>query len=124
MTTQSADIKYHHAFERFIHFLVHLRNSNAAFKNVIEQYSQAYLLFYCQGLSHRLLRTPIDKRQGLSINKFIEQCKGYSRALGIEDRFHPTKNMSINAAKWIDRFSFSRALFLRFKKMFPKPLLK
>lgn len=124
MTTLSADIKYQQAFKLFMEFLVRLKNESPVFDNVIREHAPAYLLFYCQGLSHRLLRTPKSRREGLTVKGFIADCKAYAKKLGFEKDFFPEKKISIAVAKMIDSNSFSRSLFLKFKQVYRKPLMK
>lgn len=124
MTTSSADTKYHQAFGRFMEFLTKLSSTGAEYKSIIREHAASYLLFYCQGLSHRLLRTPKENREGLTVDQFIGQCRNYAAALGIYDQFKPEKKFSITLAKQIDKHAFTRSLFLRFKKLYPKPLMK
>jgi hypothetical protein len=124
MTTSSGDIKYQQAFKMFMAFLVELKNKSQAFEKVINEQAASFLLFYCQGLSHRLLRTPKQLREGLTVKDFINDCMNYASQLGIEKSFHPDKKISIAVAKMIDSNSFSRSLFLKFKKIYSKPILK
>lgn len=122
-TTVSPDIKYHQAFDRFVHFLARL-SQNDRYGEVIRKNAEAYILFYCRGLSHRLLRTPRSQREGLSVRQFVNRCKNYAVLLGFKESFYPESVFSIRLAIWIDSNSFSRSLFLAFKKIFPKPVLK
>ena len=123
-TTVSPDIKFHRAFERFIYFLNSLKAERESFDIIITKYAGEFLSVYCKSLSHRLLRTPIKKRDRLTVEQFINNCKQYARLLGIEDRFKPGKIFSIRVAKIVDSNVFTRFVFLSFKKIFPKPILK
>lgn len=123
-TTVSPDIKFHQAFERFIFFLQALKREKESFNSIITLKAGDFLSFYCRGLSHRLLRTPINKRDGLTVTVFINNCKQYAKLLGVENVFKPSKIFSIQLAKIIDSNSFTRFVFLSFKKIFPKPILE
>jgi len=123
-TAISTDLKFQQAFEKFIYFLQTLKQKNKEYQEVIENYSNEFLLFYCKGLSHRLLRTPVSKRSGLSIKIFLEKCKHYSTLLSGNKNFNPTSVPSIFIAKILDSSVIGRLAFLFFKKMYKKPVLK
>ncbi len=123
-TTKSPDTKFHQAFEKFINFLADLINENEKFKKAISINAAAFLAFYCRGLSHRLLRTPRAMRNDLSVKQFIEKCKGYAEMLGIGGAFHPDRAFSIRLARLFDSNAFWRGVFLTFKKVYGKHILK
>ena len=122
-TTVSPDSKFTGAFERFIYFLAELKDARPGFKEKITGNGATFLEFYCRGLSHRLLRTPRSRRP-LTVKEFVDKCTGYSKLLGIESQFHPRANWSIRLAILLDKNVIGRALFLGFKKIFRRPVLK
>jgi len=122
-TSVSADIKFNDAFDRFISFLEKLSASDAECAAVIREKGRDFLLFYCRGLSHRLLRTELEKRQGLLVRDIIKRFKVYAQRLKI-DPFSPEKIWSIRLGKFIDRYSLTRGAFLTFKKIFRKPIIR
>ncbi|MEP6465362.1 MAG: glycosyltransferase family 2 protein [Parafilimonas sp.] len=121
-TTISADIKMQNAFERFIHFLHSLQLRNWEFDEMIKQNAIGFISVWCKGLTHRLLRTPKEKRHNLSVSLFSLQCKNYADILVPNNSFDPLDDFSIKVAKKIDSFSIARNLFLLFKKIYPKPI--
>ncbi|HEV8283360.1 MAG TPA: glycosyltransferase [Chitinophagaceae bacterium] len=123
MTTKSPDIKFHKAFEQFIKYLAQLKQGNSEFANAIEKYSLWFIEFYCKGLSHRLLRTPKQKREGQTVSSFLKNCKSYADMLVPGNDFDPCKKYSVRLAKQIDSNFLSRSLFLLFKKIRSKPVL-
>lgn len=123
-TNISADIKFQQAFERCIYFIASLKQRNIKFYEIIQKYSNDFLLFYCRGLSHRLLRTPLNKRNNLSVKAFLQKCKYYAELLLNKNNFKPTSVPSILIAKIIDSSRPARWLFLIFKKIYKKPILK
>ena len=123
-TSISPDIKFQQAFEKFIYFLVSLKQRNIQFQEIIQNYSNEFLLFYCKGLSHRLLRTPKNKRDGLSVKIFLQKCKHYADLLVSNNNFKPTSIPSIFIAKVLDGNIVGRFIFLTFKKFYKKPVLK
>jgi len=123
-TTVSPDIRYHNAFERFVNYLASLKEGPGQYKKVIAGHAGGFLLFYCRGLSHRLLRTPKKNRHGLSVKQFISKCEGYAILLGTSEKIKPYNVMSIRLARIIDGNTVTRTAFLGFKKLFPKPVMK
>jgi len=123
-TTISSNTKYQEAFQQFILFLQTLKKENDRFEEVIQKNIAPFLVFYCKGLSHRLLRTPKEKRNGLSVRKFVSQCKEYAKMFEVTAEFRPEKVFSIWLAIIIDSNIVSRYLFFWFKKIYSKPILK
>jgi glycosyltransferase involved in cell wall biosynthesis len=122
MTTSSPDVKFHHAFEQFIEYLRRLRE-NEQLRKVIERYSLSFIEFYCKGLSHRLLRTPKQKREGQTVSTFLRKCKQYADALVPGNDFNPSARYSVRLARQIDSNFLSRSLFLLWKRIRSKPVL-
>jgi glycosyltransferase involved in cell wall biosynthesis len=123
-TQRSPDAKMHKAFERFIHFLKSLKESDYQLKAVIDQEAPQFLVSYCKGLSHRLLRSPLSEREGLTVNRFIDNCKTYANVLDLGRHFDPASDKTIQIARLIDSTFITRQLFLWFKKFYSKPVLK
>ncbi len=123
-TSISPDIKFQQSYEKFIYFLVQLKQRNIQFQETIQNYSKEFLLFYSKGLSHRVLRTPKDKRGGLSVKILLQKCKHYADLLIGNNNFKPTLIPSIFIAKILDSNAFGRFIFLTFKKFYKKPVLK
>jgi len=121
-TTTSSDLKFHESFGVFIDYLYSLKTV-PSFNTAIERYALDFLSLYCKGLSHRLLRTPINKRHGKSVTYFISLIKSYADKLVPGNNFDPEKQFSVKMAKQIDNNPVSRALFLLFKKIRRKPVL-
>jgi glycosyltransferase involved in cell wall biosynthesis len=122
-TTKSPDVKFHLAFDQFIKFLMELKRENADFDRTIEKYSLDFITFYCKSLSHRLLRTANNKRNGLTVSSFLKSCKEYADMLAPQNNFHPCDTYSVKLARQIDSNFFTRSLFLLFKKIKRKPIL-
>ncbi|MGZ3849947.1 MAG: glycosyltransferase family 2 protein [Flavisolibacter sp.] len=121
MTTTSSDIKFQNAFRRFVCFLETLKMEPELDK-VIQRYGLNFISFYTKGLAHRLLRTPIAKREGKTVRILIEECKKYADLLVPGNEFNPYSIFSVKLAKQIDSNNLSRSLFLLFKKIYSKPL--
>ena len=123
-TKVSPDVKIHKAFERFIFYLDKLAKQDEQFTMIINNYGKEFLLTNCKALSHRLLRTPIEKRENLTVSKFINQCREYALLLIPHQKFNPLEVTSIRMAAMLDSNSIGRQLFLYFKKIYSRPVLK
>ena len=122
-TGTSQDYKLHNALELFVYFLAELKNKDKEKEALVLKHGNDLLSFYCKGFCHRLLRTTVEKRNGITVNIFIDQTKLLAKKLGIETIYHPEKIASVSIAKWIDSNKISRAAFLLFKKLYPKPVM-
>jgi glycosyltransferase involved in cell wall biosynthesis len=122
-TTTSSDIRFHEAFSKFIDYLVQLRDSDPQFRRVISRYALDFLSYYCKGLSHRLLRTPMRKRNGRTVSKFIGIIKKYADVLVPGNTFDPQKHFSVKLARQIDDSAIARSLFLFVRKLRSRPFV-
>jgi hypothetical protein len=122
MTTTSSDLKYQYAFDRFITYLEKLKKQEVSMKEPVERYALLFLMTYCKGLSHRLLRTPLKKRNGQTVEAFVNGCRSYAERLVPGSDFNPYQLFSMRLAKHIDRYWLTRQLFLVFKKLYPRPI--
>ncbi|MGZ3847214.1 MAG: glycosyltransferase [Flavisolibacter sp.] len=123
-TKVSPDVKMQEAFAMFISYLKKLEEEDLQLRDVIRKNVVQFLYQYSKGLSHRLMRTPLGKRNGLSVKKFVRNCKDYADLLVPDNEFNPTSVASIKVALVIDSNTVTRNLFLWFKKLYPKPVLK
>ena len=85
----------------------------------MERYGKTMLLFYCESLSHRLLKTPRRERD-ISVSDFITICKKYATLLFPDDYFEPEKKFRINIAKQLDSTSPGRMLFRTLNNLLKK----
>jgi len=120
-TTTSTDLKFISAFDRFINYLELLKIGDSKMKDIIERYALNFIQFYCKGLSHRLLRTPKNRRQGQSVAEVIDRSKSYAERLAPGNSFEPELELSIKIAGIIDRNSVLREMFLLLRKIYSKP---
>ncbi len=54
---------YQQAFDKFLEFIIEKSGENEKIKLVSERYGKRFLLYFCEALSHRVLKTPRDQRQ-------------------------------------------------------------
>ena len=122
MTTSSADNKFHQSLKIFVEFLKGLKTESPLLKESIERYGLEFIDYYCQGLIHRLLRTPLPERNKLSVNSFLNTCKDYAAALVPQEPYNPEHRLPIKLALLIDKYMLTRSLFILFKKLYKKPI--
>ena len=122
-TYTSQDKKLHTGLDFFVDFLMKLKNENSAFSGVIEQYGSQFLLHYCTAYAHRMLRSTLKMRNGLTVDQLIKQTVAMADKLSIGDLYVPQKKSSLQLAKRIDKNIVLRYLFLWFKKIYTKPVL-
>ena len=108
--------KYQEAFELFIYYLKDLSSRQEPIKLVIEHYGGNMLMYFCEALSHRLLKTRVSTGR-LKVSEYIERCKTYAELLVPGQRFEPEKRFRIFLAKVLDMNWLFRSLFLIYKKM-------
>jgi hypothetical protein len=66
----------------------------------------------------------MNKRNGLSVKIFLQNCKQYADMLAPQNNFKPQNIFSVRLAQILDYTVFGRSLFLMFKKLYSKPILK
>jgi len=121
-TKTSSDDVLLKAFARFVDYLEALKISDPQLGKVISSNVSALLNFYCQGLSSRLLRTPMNNRNGQTVKAIINDFRVYAVRLIPEAAFNPLDNRTVRLAYYIDSNPVTRNLFLLFKKIYSKPI--
>lgn len=107
---------YQQAFEKFLTFIFARAQRNDKIKMITERYGKTMLMYYCESLSHRILKTPRNQRQ-IIVKDFIEKCKTYAAILIPNQDFNPAQNFRINIARILDNSGIGRNLFYLFKKL-------
>jgi hypothetical protein len=123
MTSASSDAKFLKSFGLLINYLSNLRKKNPDLSEVITADSSHILRQYCQAITHKVLRTPKNRRQTPGVSEIIDQFREFGDKLG-NDNFEPLDFRSIRIGKMIDDNSFLHALFLLFKRLYKKPVLQ
>ena len=121
-TKTSPDIKLQLSFEQCIMFLKELKQKDETFNKTVVENSIVFISYNCSSFSHRLLRTPVHKRNKLTVSSFVKKCKMYADILVPDNSYDPTEDNKVKLAEWIDSNVVLRKLFLLFKKMYSKPL--
>lgn len=107
---------YQVAFEKYVHFMADLRQKNEQVKMVIDRYGHGMLMYFCESLSHRILKTPVADRH-IKVADYIKKCKSLSQILIPGKSFEPEKISRISIAEKLDRNVFGRTMFKLFKKI-------
>lgn len=122
-TSSSSDLRFIQAFDQLVAFLRKLKNEDAKLAPVISSDGIELLRQYCQGITHKILRTPKAKRETPSVAEVIDKFREYGKEL-CEGKFEPLNYSKIKAGRLIDSNSIFHTGFLLFKKMYNKPFLK
>lgn len=113
-TTNGKD--YIEAFIKYIRFLISLKRDKAI-SNICDKYGKEFLLYFCESLSHRLLKTNTGNVNN-SVNGFIETCKDLAIKFIPDQEFKPMDKMRIRLARYLDgsrvtRKAFQKLILLR-----------
>jgi len=121
-TTTSSDQIFHQAFGKFIHYLSQLKQKDPEMSDVINRYAINFIHFYTKGLVHRLLRSPKNKRNGITVDGLIRESQRMADELVPGNQFNPNAQPGVKLARQIDSNYISRQLFLFFKKVYKNPI--
>lgn len=122
-TSSSSDARFIQAFDRLVLFLRKLKQEDPDLAPVISRNGVELLRQYCQGITHKVLRTPKAERETPSVAQLIDIFRGYGKDL-CDGKFEPLDYPKIKAGKVIDSNSIFHAGFLLFKRMYNKPVLR
>ena len=109
-------MQYQEAFGMYVAFIRKLLHEDAAIREVVSRYGKEMLLYYCESLSHRLLRTPPHDRSA-TVSTFIEKCEQYAAELIPGQSFDPLRVSRINLARKLDRSAAGRTIFKLYRKI-------
>ncbi len=120
-TSTSSDAKFVEAFDLLMQYLFRLKKRRPDLAPAIVRESEELLRQYCQGITHRILRTPSKTRKSPPVNKVIDQFRTYGKEMG--NNFEPLDYRNILLGKIVDSNLFLHSLFLLFRKFYKKPVL-
>lgn len=123
-TNSSSKIKYYYSFMRLLDYFISLKQKDEKFATIFQQYGIEFLRPYCKSVSHHLLRIPKKNRQGVFVMNFITDFKNKIDLLIPGNKFNPKNQFDIRLGCMIDNNSLLRSMFLLFKKIYSKPILK
>ena len=110
--------KYQEAFLKYGDFLHHFQHKSTKVKKAIEHKFYNFLMYHCESLSHRILKTPKDLRS-VKVIDFVLACKRLAKEMIPEINFKPEKKLKIWAAIQLDKNTLSRNLFQYTRKLLP-----
>lgn len=123
-TSLSADQRIQEAFGVCIQYLADLKQKDPAARGIINAHGAVFIGDYCASYAHRMLRTPRAARRGLTVSAWVRQCREYAGRLIDNNTFDPATLGGVRMAKLVDATAAGRALFLLFKKIYAKPVLR
>lgn len=106
---------YQEAFGNYVEFLRKIMQENTIIKEVIGRYGKEMLLYFCESLSHRLLKTS-KKERTLRVADFISKCESYAKEMIPGQEFRPMDNFRIRIASELDN-PLGRWLFNIYKRL-------
>lgn len=112
------------ALSKFIDFLNGLKATDTKYAKVIEKNGNNLLRLYCQGLSHKVLRTPKTKRTNESVNSVVNEFRDLGKKLNATGPFEPLEYFKIRIGNVIDNSNFLHDAYLFFRSLLGKPLFR
>lgn len=104
---------YQSTFNKYIHFLTELRKDRSV-ANIIDKYGKIFLLYFCESLSHRILKTAKSERK-VTVWAFVQNCNKLGSSFIPKESFSPLLKVKIFAAVVLDNF-VGRLIFSFYKK--------
>lgn len=104
---------YQSAFIKYLNYLTSLRIENNI-ASVIDKNGKFFLMYFCESLSHRILKTKKSNRK-ITVIEFVATCRNLSKIFIPNCDFRPYRRMRIVAAVLLDN-KLGRQLFSFFRK--------
>jgi glycosyltransferase involved in cell wall biosynthesis len=123
-TRTTSDEKLLHALERMIYFLEKIKEEDNKVAKIIQAEAITFIHYYCRSVSHRLLRTPKNMRNGITVDGVIKKCKTFADILLPGNNYQPLADSKVKLALYINGNVILRQLFLLFKKLYSKPVYR
>ena len=108
--------QYQRAFGQYIHFIYGLVKENEAIAGTGKKYGYEFIMYFCESLSHRILKSPEGKDK-TRVDDFIKKCTEYASLLIPGQEFNPLDKKRIKLAKQLDATYLGRAAFRLYKKL-------
>ncbi|MEP6712359.1 MAG: glycosyltransferase [Ferruginibacter sp.] len=105
---------YQQAFEKYIYFIASILKDEKV-EMVVEKYGHDFLMYFCESLSHRILKTPSSARK-IKVGQFIEKCETLAAIIIPGQKFEPRKKFRITIAEKLDANEAGRRAFQFIKK--------
>ncbi len=122
ISKKSNALNYINAFYNYMNFLNDLKQNQPQVSIIIEKHISNYIQYYCRSLSHRLLKTQVNARNGMTVSGFINDCIKYNNLLSDKKTLLQTNKFNIRFAKFIDENILIQKLYLLFRLFYKKPI--
>ncbi len=123
-TTSSSKLKYYHSFLRLLDFFIELKQKDESYSEIFEKYAFDFLKGYSRSISHHILRIPKSQRNNVGVRTFLLEFKRRIDILVPGNDYSPMNQPSIKLGMIIDETPILNYLFLFFKRIYSKPVLK
>lgn len=121
-TTTSSNMNTLIAFEKFVSYLKS-KMSNPQLEKTIKENCLYFIGMDCQALTHRLIKTPLQKRtKDETVKNIIDRCKACANLLIPNSKFNAGNSNLIRMALIIDSNIITKKLFLEFKRVVKNPI--
>jgi glycosyltransferase involved in cell wall biosynthesis len=110
--------RYFSAFCLFMEFLQQYRKKDAGIDLALKRSIDKFILYYGRSFTHRLLKTPVDQRQGLGVAVLIDKCDNYWNSLSGSGGKKLSKHLDIRICRLIDNNKVLLKLYLQARKLF------
>jgi glycosyltransferase involved in cell wall biosynthesis len=101
---------YQQAFGKYVQFIKLQMANNESIREATHRYGKELLMYYCESLTHRLLKTPLADRS-LKVADYIRLCESYAEDLIPGQSFKPMEKFRIRIASQLDQSAIGRNLF-------------
>lgn len=108
---------YAQAFINYLQFLNEFKQGRPLVEAIITRYCKSFILFYCESLSHRLLKTPLDKRSW-KVSDFVKKCEQIATDMIPGQNLQSHSIRRIELASQLDSSYLGRGVFNLYKKIF------
>lgn len=107
--------QYEIAFGEYVKFMVSLK-TYPEFEEVINRYGKKMLLYFCESLCHRVLKTPANTRQ-IRVKDVVKKFLAYAEVLIPGQPYEPLKKQGIRYAVFFDTSAPTRLSFSLLNKI-------
>ena len=108
------------AFIVFLDYIKELKKEARNFELIIQSNLTYFAESTTKAMAHRLLRTPKNNRQGLTIDTITNEIG--KKCLQMDAQYYPFKIRSVQIARLIETIPLLNEMFLLFKKIYKKPV--
>jgi hypothetical protein len=107
---------YQQAFGFYMEFLKQLMKDDPLIQQAVKRYGKDMLLYFCESLSHRILKTSTKERT-LKVADFIEKCQAYAEEMIPGQEFRPLDKFRVRIARLLDSSFIGREMFRMYRKL-------